>query len=282
MKKIVSITGIMCMIFLAFILTASTQQQGKEKGKGNQQGNGKSEQQKGNNGQKEEKQNNNGNKNNNDNTEKIKGNSNANNGNENSYENGQGKNNDKGNKGNMKGNDNRDDNGNGNGKGKNKGADYYNGVFGYHWDKDNFNDRNKYKRQDKVTICHKISKGNGEGVEISVSENAVKAHLNHGDIIGQCPVYKRQYSGIFYRNRQDYYNTLQGTQEQVYYSQSILDYALARLAYGRGELVTLQNNNAPLSVIQGRQQSVNQLQQNVSLLQTLIGVAVTVVANKLQ
>lgn len=280
MKKIIYITGITCMVCLAFMLTASTLQQGKGKGKGNQQGNEKAVQQKGNHGQKEVKQNNNGHNSNNGQTEKMKGNGNANADHSNQNDNAKGKNNDHGNNGKMKGNDANNDNGNG--KGKNKGADYYKNISGYHWDKDNFYDRKNYKHQDKVTICHKISKGNGEGVEITVSENAVKAHLNHGDIIGQCPVYQRQYSDIFYRDRQDYYNTLQGTQEQVSYSQSILDYALARLAYGKGELVTLQNNNAPLSVIQGRQQSVNQLQQNVSLLQTLIGVAVSVVANKLQ
>ena len=168
-----------------------------------------------------------------------------------------------------------------NGNGKNKGREYYNDIFGYRWDRENFNDRKKYRSQQKVNICHKISKGNGEGVEINVSENAVKAHLNHGDVLGQCPVITRRYSDIFYNNRQSYYNSLQNTQEQVYYSQSILDYALARLAYGKGQLVTLQSSGAPIAVVESKQQSVYQLQENVSLLETLIGAAVTVVANEL-
>ncbi len=114
-----------------------------------------------------------------------------------------------------------------------------------------------------------------------VSENAVKAHLNHGDVIGQCPKFARTYSDVFYNNRQDYYNSLQRTQEQTYYSQSILEYALTRLAYGRSEVSALQASNAPVAVIQDRQNAVNDLQQNASLLETLLGVAVTVVANSL-
>jgi hypothetical protein len=39
---------------------------------------------------------------------------------------------------------------------------------------------------DKVTVCH-MPPGNPENVqEIEVSENAVDAHLEHGDKVGHC------------------------------------------------------------------------------------------------
>jgi len=36
----------------------------------------------------------------------------------------------------------------------------------------------------KVTICHRT--GNGESHTITVSRNALPAHLRHGDTIGAC------------------------------------------------------------------------------------------------
>lgn len=161
-----------------------------------------------------------------------------------------------------------------------KDKNYYNSVYGYDWNKESFKERRKLKKQDKVSICHKFS--GDDGVNISVSENAVKAHLNHGDILGDCPTYNdRRYSNKFYDSRKSYYNNLQNTQEQVVYSQSILDYALARLTNSRSQLQVMQNNRLPAADLQRKQESVVQLEQNVSLLETLIGVAASVVANQL-
>lgn len=173
------------------------------------------------------------------------------------------------------------DNGNRGDKKKNKSNDYYFGIPDYHWDNTTFKERNKYRKNEKVTICHKFSNDKG-GVNIRVSENAVKAHLKHGDVIGSCPeIRDRPFSDIFYKNQSNYYNNLQETQEQVSYSRSILDYALLRLTDGRSQLTTLRNRNAPLAEIERKQVAVTQLEQNVSLLETLIGVAANVIANKL-
>ncbi len=153
----------------------------------------------------------------------------------------------------------------------------------YNWDRETFKDRNKIKNKDKVTICHKFKRNNEQAVTIRVSSNALKAHMNHGDVIGDCPtVTDNRNSDIFRRKRNDYYDNLQQGQEQVAYSQSILDYALTRLANSRLQLATYQNNNMPQADIERKQTTVLELEQNVSLLETIIGTAVNLLVNKLQ
>lgn len=154
---------------------------------------------------------------------------------------------------------------------------------GYKWDRETFKNRAIIRNQDKVTLCHKFKSASEPGITISVSPHALKAHMNHGDIIGSCPIgAKGNFSDIFLRKRSNYYNTIENSQEQVSYSRSILDYAFIRLSYSRLQLATLQNNNMPVAEVERKQATVVELEQNVSLLETLIGVAVNVVVNKLQ
>jgi hypothetical protein len=155
--------------------------------------------------------------------------------------------------------------------------------YGYNWNRENFKERQKIRNQDKVTICHKFNNDNEPAVTIRVSANALKAHMNHGDVMGECPtITDKRFSDIFIRNRRDYYNTVSTTQDQVYYSRSILDYALGRLTNSRLQLANMQNNNLPLADIQRKQATVGELEQNVSLLETVLGVATNLIANKLQ
>ncbi len=65
------------------------------------------------------------------------------------------------------------------------------------------------------------------------------------------------------------------------YSRSILDYALIRLANSRTELATLKSRNLAQAEIERKQATVVELEQNVSLLETLVGVASNIVVNKL-
>jgi hypothetical protein len=268
MKKQITLFGFSILLVSAVALMASSQQANNNKDKGQQQG-------KGNNKEKQGKptgnpadakyknpQPGNSGKNNNDKrTDQANNGKNQNNGNNNFDDKGK------------KDNKNDGDNGN-NGKGY--------AENGYSWNRENFKDRQKLKKQEKVTICHKFNSANEPGVSITVSANAVKAHMNHGDIMGDCPaVAGGRFSDIFLRNRTDYYNNLQNTQEQVYYSRSILDYAVARLAGSRTQLATMQNNNLPLADIQRKQATVVELEQNVSLLETVLGVAANYVVNKL-
>ena len=197
----------------------------------------------------------------------------------------QAKHKEKDNKGKHEGNDNKEKHDANNNKGKNNDMSHGNHDMkdGFKWDRETFKDRKKYKNQEKVTICHKFKKDNDPGVTITVSSHALKAHMNHGDVMGDCPaVTNSRFSDIFQRKRKDYYNNLQNSYEQVAYSRSILDYALARLAYSRQQLAASQNSKMPVAVIERKQVTVVELEQNVSLLEALIGVAANLVANKLQ
>jgi|GEM_PF-2082414 len=151
----------------------------------------------------------------------------------------------------------------------------------YVWNRETFKDRNNIRNEGKVTVCHKFGRADEPPVTINVSRNALKAHLGHGDVEGDCPAYTgdRTFSDNFLKRRNDYYNTYYVAQDQVVYSQSILDYALQRLTGARTELVTLQSTNAPVHVIERRQAVVTELEDNVSLLEVaLAGVAGFLVA----
>ncbi len=273
MKKKITIFGSALMLVAAVTLTASTQQEKNNKAKNEQQqGQGKNQ------GKtvKADKQNPAAAKAKNDQAAGQPGQ--KNNPGKNDMNPGKGKNDNNPGKGK---NDNNRGNADNMGRGNNnngKGA----AQDGYYWDRNNFKDRQKIKNQEKVTICHKFS-SNEPAVTIRVSSNALKAHMGHGDVMGDCPaVQDRRFTDIFMRNRGDYYNTLYNSQDQVSYSRSILDYALSRLTNSRQQLLYMQNNNYAPADIQRRQATVVDLEQNVSVLETVLGVAATLIENKLQ
>ncbi len=168
-----------------------------------------------------------------------------------------------------------------------KGKGHYKKInskdYDYNWTIENFKDRNKNKNNEKVLICHKFNSNNESQVTIRVSSNAIKAHMNHGDIMGECPPFDNKgYSNNYLKNRTDYYNTIEVGRDQMYYSQSILDYALERLTGSRQQLVVMQNNNMPVAEIEKKQETIVVLEKNVSLLETLINVAANILVDKLQ
>ena len=154
---------------------------------------------------------------------------------------------------------------------------------GYKWDQKTFKDRNKIKNKEKVTLCHKPKGNNEPGVTLKVSSHALQAHLNHGDVRGECPPNNTtRYSESFLGKRTAYYTEVQSNQEQVAYSKSVLEYALERLSASRQQLTVMQRSNTPVQAIEQKKATVVELEQNVSLLETLIGVAVNVAVNKLK
>jgi hypothetical protein len=188
----------------------------------------------------------------------------------------QGKNDDKGNQG------KKDDNTANDVDDKNKGKSNKEKAIeaGYDWDREKFKDRQKIRNQEKVTLCHKINRDGDPGVTISVSSNALKAHLDHGDVRGECPAFTdNRYSDVYINKRGYYYNVLQNGNEQVTYSQSILDYALSRLLESRSQLS--QTSGLSQDEIQRRQATVVVLEQNVSLLETVLVSAARLLADKL-
>ncbi len=257
MKQQISLLAFAMIIMAAVAVSSFTQGKKENNGKGNQKEQGGKDHEKGNGKDKSDK----GNSNKEDKADKAnnKGNSE------------QGNSKDKHGTGNDK-----DDKGNKDGNGKHDMKD------GYKWNNETFGDRKKIKNKgDKVTICHKFNKGNEPAVMISVAEPALKAHLNHGDVVGECPVVnKGNYSDAYIRRRTDYYNVLQTGQEQVLYSKSILDYAFERLTGAKTQLVTLQRANAPAATIEQKKVLVVDLEQNVSVLQTLVGVTANMLANR--
>lgn len=178
-----------------------------------------------------------------------------------------------------KGKDKNDDNDNHGNSGNNGDWDR---AYIYTWNRETFRDRQNIKNQDKkVTICHKF-RSSSDPVTLTVSSNALKAHMSHGDIMGNCPPIRNHYSDIFLRRRNDYYNYLEQSQEKVWYSRSILDYARIRLDDSRVQLVTFQNRRMPPADIERKRVAVVQLEQNVSLLEAVIGVTAGLLIDKLQ
>lgn len=270
MKKQITVLGISVLIITGAAITAYAQQKDNKGKKVEKQTQGKNNGKQGNQGNVNAGNNkNNGQPDNNNNRKRNEG---KNNGNVNNAKN-NGNNNNNGNNGNNsdKNNNSRNDKDNNNGK------------DGYSWNNDNFKDRKKLKDQEKVTICHKVKNNNEPGVTLRVSSNATKAHMDHGDAMGECAAAANgKFSDIFLRKRTDYYNTLQNSYEQVSYSRSILDYAVQKLTNSRLQLANMQNNNVPRAELERKQATVTELEQNVSLLETLIGVTAKLVINKLQ
>jgi HAMP domain-containing protein/Ni/Co efflux regulator RcnB len=142
---------------------------------------------------------------------------------------------------------------------------------GFKWDHVSFKERHQVRKQEKVTICHKFKNDGEPAVTINVSSHAAKAHMDHGDVMGDCPeVAKDKYSDDYLKNRKDYFNNAQEHYEQVLYSRSILDYATARLATARAQLALMQLSKVPAADIERRQKKVNELEESVKVLNALV------------
>lgn len=134
----------------------------------------------------------------------------------------------------------------------------------------------------RVTVCHQVSSGNGPAVTLSISANALKAHLAHGDAVGNCPeTAQKRYNSQWLKKRNDYYNQLERSREQVAYSRSVLNYAEARLAQAKAELALMRQQRRREEDIRQKEAVVVRLDQNTSLLQSLVGVTANLLVSAL-
>lgn len=139
------------------------------------------------------------------------------------------------------------------------------------WGLDNFASRKHPKNQKKVTICHNPSDDNANGVSISISENALKAHMNHGDKVGDCAIdYSDRWSSDYVRSRENVYNTYEQAWENMSYSEALLKLGVEKLL---GLRTNFDRNRTSMtsSEIQRRELLITDLQNNVNSLENQLG-----------
>ena len=276
--------SILPLVFLIAISFTGLPPQ-KEKGKNEDNSQGKGNQNEGRNGNDKSDNQSRGNNNNDqgrsndDRDEANKGRSDNNSQGNDKYDQGNNKNKNKGNSDDrMNGsNDNR-----GSDKDKGKDKDKGNGKSrreNVKWDRDdninwgfeNYASRKRPKDNKKVTICHNT--GDSEfPVMINVSENAVKAHMNHGDQMGNCATnYSDRWPANYIRTRENVYNNYENTWETMSYSESLLRFAADRLL---GIKSTFQTQRSTLSSqdIQRKEALILDLQNNVNSLENQLAV----------
>jgi hypothetical protein len=141
------------------------------------------------------------------------------------------------------------------------------------WNLNDFANRKHPKDQKKVTICHKPSTdGNDNGVTISVSENALKAHMNHGDESGECKNNNSgRWSDSYVKSRENVYNTYEQSWERMSYGEALVRIAASKLL---GLKSNLDQNRSMLSAqeIQRREVLISDLETNTNSVNTQLGI----------
>lgn len=118
---------------------------------------------------------------------------------------------------------------------------YYPGIVWFGPNSSDYRNVKQPKDNKKVTICHKPNRSEFP-VMISVSENAVKAHLNHGDYLGECKDFDRsKYSDKYWDARKDYYNQYTNTTETLSFGEQLLALAVSKLTNARSQMVPLRS-----------------------------------------
>jgi len=142
------------------------------------------------------------------------------------------------------------------------------------WDLSNFANRKHPKNQKKISICHKPNaSGSGNPVNISISENALNAHLNHGDQIGNCTMnYSDRWSDNYIKSRESVYTVYEQSYETMSYSEALLKYAAEKLL---GVKTNLNTNRVNLSTqeVERREVLILDLQNNVTSLEDQLQVS---------
>lgn len=147
----------------------------------------------------------------------------------------------------------------GNKKNKWVNQNYYPGIIW--WTGQNYYDVKYPRNSKKVAMCHKPN-GSDYPVMINVSENAVKAHLNHGDYLGECRDYDRsRYSNTFWETRTNYYNQYVQTTETLSLGEQLLALAINKLTNSQQQL-TSQRTTLSSRQISDRELAIINLQND--------------------
>ncbi|MFC5283661.1 hypothetical protein [Pedobacter alpinus] len=141
---------------------------------------------------------------------------------------------------------------------------YYPGIVWFTGD--SYNDVKYPKNQKKVSVCHKPN-GSNNPVQIEVSVNALKAHLNHGDYEGQCNDYDRtRYSDVYFDTRESYYTQYTQTTETLSLGEQLLALAIDKLTNSRQQLNSQRTILTPQEVSRKEVAIIN-LQNDTYVLQ---------------
>lgn len=134
------------------------------------------------------------------------------------------------------------------------------------WNDNDIYNAKKPKNNKKVTVCHKPN-GSDNPVNINVSVNALKAHLNHGDLEGKCNDFDRsRYSDNYWNTRNDYYNQYISTSETMSFGEQLLIAAIGKLTNAKTQLVS-QRNTLSASDLERKQLALMNLQNDTYQLQ---------------
>jgi hypothetical protein len=139
------------------------------------------------------------------------------------------------------------------------------------WGFEDYANRKRPNNIKKVNICHNTGDGNYP-VSISVSENAMKAHLNHGDQIGDCGNgYTNRWPAKYTRTRENVYNTYENTWETMSYTEALIRFAAERLL---GIKNSFQNQRQHLDAqeIQRKEVLIMELENNINSLENQLKV----------
>jgi hypothetical protein len=141
----------------------------------------------------------------------------------------------------------------------------YLGVNWFGSDTEIYNTK-KPKNNKKVTLCHKPD-GSNYPTSITVSENALKAHLKHGDFEGNCNDFDRSvYTPNYWDLRSGYYNQYYQTTETLSFGEQLLATALDVLTNRQTQLANTRATLTPVQ-IQKREVALIDLQNNVYVLE---------------
>lgn len=140
------------------------------------------------------------------------------------------------------------------------------------WNVNDFKNRKNPKDQKKVSVCHKPSDGDEKnGVTINISENALKAHIAHGDKMGDCTVdYGDRWSKDYVKSRENVYNTYEQTWERMSYGEALTRLAAEKLLGIRSNLDRSRTTMAAPE-IQRREALILDLQNNLNAMNNQLG-----------